>query len=1208
MSSTDRQNRLLLAEDWKRIYQSYRNADFKNYDFDNLRRTMINYLRDNYPEDFNDYTESSEYIALVDLIAYLGQNIAFRIDLNARENFLELAERRESILRLARLINYNPKRNIAAKGMLKISAISTTEDILDSNNINLRDQTIEWNDPTNPNWYEQFIKVLNRAFTQNENFGNPIQKATIDNVPTERYRIRTNLDNSVPIFPFTRAIDGNSLKCEIISTTIGSTIIEEAPLPGNNFSIVYRNDSQGAGSANTGFFSMFKQGTLDQGTFNVTNPISNQIVSIDASNINNEDIWLYSLNDDRTFNILWTKVNAVQGNNVIYNSVSKNIRNIYTVLTRIDDRISVVFSDGVFGNLPYGNFQIYFRSSRNDNIVITPRDLTGVAITIPYTSRTGKLETLNVTYELNYTVNNAVPSESNISIKQNAPAVYYTQNRLITAEDYQIGLLNVNQEIVKTKSVNRIFSGISRYFDLTDATGKYSKTNLFGTDGILYRENTLDNSNFTFQTKTDIEGVIVNTIEPILSSDKIANFYYNNYTKIDVSDLNIFWNQNTQDTNLSTGYFENENDIKQLLGSATDGILKNLKAGTSLKFTAPDGKHFMADNSHTLMTGSADHAQAVTYKWVKVISVQGTGITIQADGSGPITLNDAIPTGAQLSIILPTVPRILTTDVKTKIIDQVFAYQAFGLRFDRDTRQWKLITEANMDVVNNFSTGKTGDSTNQKLDSSWLLKFTTDNEKYTISTRGSRYIFESEKEIRFYYDSDNKIYNNRTGKIVKDKITVLNNNNQPGSLDKFTVDFDWAIIKEFRDGGGYVNSNKIQVGFFDEDDDGVVDNPELFDEIVGTLSSSKLIFQKSAITADGVEDFNFIDNSIENIKILQNKSSVGALSQYDNGQKFYFIDEDIFESYNKTTSVLTLISNYRAYYGRDKIRFQYMHAADDNSRIDPSVSNIIDTYVLTRTYDKQYRQYLQGITSTKPLPASSDQLFNTFGAAINNIKSLTDEVVYHSAKYRVLFGNTAEENLQATFKIVKNPDLVIDNNQIKSNFVSKINQYFALENWDFGEIFYFTELSAFIMQELAPSLVTIILVPKQTAQSFGSLYEIKSETDEIFISGATVENVEIIDAVTASRIRASGQVVTSVSTTNTGIQSTASTSTAASSTTTATATNATTTSTAGGSTGYTSTTSSTSSSSSSGSSSSSSGSSSSSSGSSSSSSGSSYSY
>ena len=103
MSSTDRQNRLLVAEDWKRIYQSYRNADFKSYDFDNLRRTMINYLRQNYPEDFNDYIESSEYLALIDMIAFLGQNIAFRTDLNARENFLELAERREFIIVLRKL-------------------------------------------------------------------------------------------------------------------------------------------------------------------------------------------------------------------------------------------------------------------------------------------------------------------------------------------------------------------------------------------------------------------------------------------------------------------------------------------------------------------------------------------------------------------------------------------------------------------------------------------------------------------------------------------------------------------------------------------------------------------------------------------------------------------------------------------------------------------------------------------------------------------------------------------------------------------------------------------------------------------------------------------------------------------------------------------------------------------------------------------------
>ena len=161
MSSTDRQNRLLLAEDWKRVYQSFRNADFKSYDFDNLRRTMINYLRENYPEDYNDYIESSEYLALIDMISFLGQNIAFRIDLNARENYLELAERRESVLRLARLLSYNPKRNQAANGLLKVESLSTTEVVRDSNNINLENQTVIWNDPSNPNWQEQFTKILN---------------------------------------------------------------------------------------------------------------------------------------------------------------------------------------------------------------------------------------------------------------------------------------------------------------------------------------------------------------------------------------------------------------------------------------------------------------------------------------------------------------------------------------------------------------------------------------------------------------------------------------------------------------------------------------------------------------------------------------------------------------------------------------------------------------------------------------------------------------------------------------------------------------------------------------------------------------------------------------------------------------------------------------------------------------------------------------
>ena len=108
-------------------YQSFINADFESYDFETLRKSMIDYLQLYYPEDFNDYIESSEFIALLDLIAYVGQNISYRVDLNARENFLATAERRESILRLARLVSYNAKRNINASGLLKLQSIVTSE-------------------------------------------------------------------------------------------------------------------------------------------------------------------------------------------------------------------------------------------------------------------------------------------------------------------------------------------------------------------------------------------------------------------------------------------------------------------------------------------------------------------------------------------------------------------------------------------------------------------------------------------------------------------------------------------------------------------------------------------------------------------------------------------------------------------------------------------------------------------------------------------------------------------------------------------------------------------------------------------------------------------------------------------------------------------------------------------------------------------------
>ena len=1140
MSTTDRQNRLLVAEDWKRIYQSFRNADFQSYDFENLRRVMVNYIRENYPEDFNDYIESSEYLALIDLIAFLGQSIAFRIDLNARDNFLELAERRESVLRLARLLSYNPKRNIAGNGLLKFTTVSTSQVVYDSNGRSLSGQTVAWNDPANPTWYDQFIKVINAALPVNRQFGTPDDKGTIYNIPTEQYRFQaSNLD--VPVYSFTKSVDGRVLPFEIVSTTFKEQtyIYEEPPAVGNRLAFIYRNDGRGNGSSNTGFFIHFRQGILNQGTFTIDQPSTSETVDIDAVNINNDDVWLYKLNSQGVESEYWAKIPALEGNNTIYNSLKKSIRNIYSVITRADDKVSLSFSDGTFGNLPRGTFRTYYRQSNGVTYTINPKDIRNISIEIPYVSNLNQLETLSVTMNLQTSVANSSETESNNSIKSNAPATYYTQNRMITGEDYNISPLSVNQQIIKVKAINRSSSGISRYFDLVDPTGKYSKTNLFADDGALYKEEYTDSFRFSYTTRTDIEAIIYNQLLEFIKSKQLRDFYYSRFTSIAIGS-DIAWVNRTTDVNQSSGFIGSIDPVAPYkTGSYTSTLLRFITPGALVKFEAPFNivngqkvytKYFDKNNNNALVTGTATPFNSTTTLWCKVVSVNGDGTNngtgTLADGvTGTIILNDIIPTTAVLSQIIPAWRTTIETNTISTMVDLVFANKPFGLRYDVETRTWKIVFEVNLNTASTFSLGKQGDNSNQQLDASWLILFTTDSEFYTVKSRLVRFIFESDQQLRFFFDASDKIYDTRSNTVVKDQIKVLSINTQPDATIPFTYDRAWEITEEYIGLDGYVDTKKIEITFSDTDDDSVVDNPNIFEEIVAPTVNitDKYVVLELYVIEQGQEDYRWIDNSNDIVTVLATEPISGI-----NGKYYYFVDTDVVKQYSSTSGFVVSL-NYKVYQGRSNIKFQYIHNADYESRIDPGLTNLIDVFILTKDYDKSFREWLDDSRVTEPLPPSSDFLYNLLSSDLNKIKSISDEIIYHPVKYKVLFGDKANLSVQSTFKIVKNPEVVISDNDVKSKVLSAINEFFALENWDFGGDFYFTELSAYVMNRLAPNIVNFIIVPKQSNLTFGSLYEIRAERDQIFINGATVNNIEIISAITASKIKSSGAIA-SVST------------------------------------------------------------------------------
>jgi hypothetical protein len=206
---------------------------------------------------------------------------------------------------------------------------------------------------------------------------------------------------------------------EVVSTAFKGQeqIYEEAPTPGNQLGYVYRNDGAGPGSLNTGFFLMFKQGSLELADFSIDVPTTNEKISVDANNINNDDLWLFSLAGNGAQLNQWTQVSALVGNNIAYNSIDQNIRNIYSVITKENDTVDLVFADGVYGNLPQGAFRVYYRVSNGLTYTIYPNEMRGINIGVTYLNKAGVEHTVTVGLSLPSAVSTSAAAEDIESIR-----------------------------------------------------------------------------------------------------------------------------------------------------------------------------------------------------------------------------------------------------------------------------------------------------------------------------------------------------------------------------------------------------------------------------------------------------------------------------------------------------------------------------------------------------------------------------------------------------------------------------------------------------------------------------------------------------------------------------------------------------------------------------------------------------------------------
>lgn len=1145
MSKAIRQENLYGAEDWSLVYTTFKNAEFASYDFDTLRLAMIQYMQANYPEEFNDYIQNSEFVALIDLVAYVGQNLSFRMDLNARENILDTAEKRESVLRIARMLSYKPKRVRPAQGLLKIVSVQTTEQIMDSTGTNLANQNIFWGADPSELEYERFIKVLNAAFNRLNQFGTPVQR--LINSETGLVYEMYNFDNLDPLisYPISTTADGLNLNFDLLPVMLDNNgaIVQKEPDLEAAFSVLYRNDGKGVGSVKTGFFILAKQGYLQTNTADITTPVANLVIDITNSpDISEEDYYIQTIDSNGNILKSWKRVSTLDYTNLVGNEYGNADKDLYEIIYSDADTTSIKFGDGDFTNAPAGTIRYWYRQSENAYVRVKAGEIIGTTFEISYADENNNRQTLYMTLDLQENMITGLPAETTDEIKQNAPEAFYSKNRMVTADDYNGFIRSLNSDILLLKAENRTFSGHTRYVDLKDPTGKSRPLIEFADDGYIYKEQSIQSTYIADSASIRLVDLLNEQIERQLSNIGLLDFYYGNL------DLDGSQNSNTfptvkmlgtiyktllstpinanitptfiEATSINTADPYDSFDIDGGLLSINGEIfsykrvegnkfvdIERTNYGTgrqyhdsnSFIFKLEDFRWRVAYNDMNNSNGyiSLSNGNATpqklgfttagylrnirpgcllkfvkddnSHEWATVLDIKGDGLGVEdangdytgrlGDGNGVVELSKSIVSMDRITEILPAFPRVFDDAVRALIIDKLDLKQSFGLKFNNLLPAWSLLDIDVIDLNSEFDTSN--DS------SAWLIVVEREDSGWTITTRKLDYIFGSENLIRFYNINYLPSFNNSIKKKSNDDINVLT------LVDnKVSTALTSRITGYYVYDDGYTDPSKVKITLLDVDGDLIPDNPELFK--------------------------NFVGNSVINFV------------EYNEGDFSYIVPAEVFapEAVVKTAS------------GRMSLPFKWSHKTPVDQTLNPSLTNIIDVYVLSKTYNNDFITWKRKNNPLleMPLPQTTEELRANF-RNLGVFKMMTDEVIFHPAKFKPLFGLLAEPEFQAQFKVVKNPRSKLTDNEVKSKVITAVDEFFEPGNFDFGETFYFTELAAYVHTKLKTDLNSVVIVSINVDGKFGTLFQIQPDRDEIVTSVASVNDVIVINEITDSNIR-----------------------------------------------------------------------------------------
>jgi hypothetical protein len=465
--------------------------------------------------------------------------------------------------------------------------------------------------------------------------------------------------------------------------------------------------------------------------------------------------------------------------------------------------------------------------------------------------------------------------------------------------------------------------------------------------------------------------------------------------------------------------------------------------------------------------------------------------------------------------VLPSFDNSLSNEIVQECIIRMELQQNFSLVFN-----------------NSLTIAQDRWSIEQYDNANWFVRFQADisgNGRYTVTYRSLRYYFGSVEDTRFSFERDKLVYDPFSGKILQDFVNVLATNTQPNSNYPLSKNVSVNIVGQPVESDGYINDFEVEVASNDINNRGLIVNPDFFQTVTGyvTGGANTGIYVFFELLQDAINLTRYQIVPTTDVVQYQTKTQIEvAKYDYPQGQLFYAYGENIFWTTVQDNTVQTpfyvLIAQpqYSMKPGRQGLQFQYRHNSNNTTRIDPATTNIIDLYVVTQSYYTQYQNYIKDSTNTVPMPPKPtiNELSEAYGQ-LNNYKMLTDSVVLNSVVFKPLFGPKATAALRATIKVIKASNTNASDSEIRSAVLTAMNAYFDINNWNFGDTFYFSELSAYLHDQVGELISSAVLVPNDPTMKFGDLYEIKSAPYEIFVNAATANDVLVIASLTPAELQ-----------------------------------------------------------------------------------------